>query len=336
MLLRALTSRVTATWFTRSENVKVQEKGNAQRNKGTVLGYSSITTESGLADNVVGTIEDVDDSFGIVDNGIIYGVSDDQKTISLDGSNTNEITKDTVVLYVDTKDHKGYANGEIQEADDFGSGKIANVMYKLDGTAKDSDVALLIVDVKNNLHGAFKYNFGADANAADINLALSKGDVTISGALDTMTLNVPANTTLTIAAAQTNDVTINVAKGATLKVPNGTLVGANGAFTAAGDVTVNTASGKTQISSAADLTLNSNVSLQNGDKITLTGSAKLLAKQAGITLHIVNSGNVSVMVNNFYNDTSDATADGVAHENCTYTWTASGTGSLTSDGWVKT
>lgn len=73
---------------------------------------------------------------------------------------------------------------EIQEADDFGSGKIANVMYKLDGTAKDSDVALLIVDVKNNLHGAFKYNFGADANAADINLALSKGDVTISGALD--------------------------------------------------------------------------------------------------------------------------------------------------------
>ena len=319
-----------------TENVKVQEKGNAQRNKGTVLGYSSITTESGLADNVVGTIEDVDDSFGIVDNGIIYGVSDDQKTISLDGSNTNEITKDTVVLYVDTKDHKGYANGEIQEADGFGSGKIANVMYKLDGTAKDSDVALLIVDVKNNLHGAFKYNFGADANAADINLALSKGDVTISGALDTMTLNVPANTTLTIAAAQTNDVTINVAKGATLKVPNGTLVGANGAFTAAGDVTVNTASGKTQISSAADLTLNSNVSLQNGDKITLTGSAKLLAKQAGITLHIVNSGNVSVMVNNFYNDTSDATADGVANENCTYTWTASGTGSLTSDGWVKT
>lgn len=160
--------------------------------------------------------------------------------------------------------------------------------------------------------------------------------LTISGALDTMTLNVPANTTLTIAAAQTNDVTINVAKGATLKVPNGTLVGANGAFTAAGDVTVNTASGKTQISSAADLTLNSNVSLQNGDKITLTGSAKLLAKQAGITLHIVNSGNVSVMVNNFYNDTSDATADGVANENCTYTWTASGTGSLTSDGWVKT
>ena len=95
---------------------------------------------------------------------------------------------------------------------------------------------------------------------------------------------------------------------------------------------MNTASGKTQISSAADLTLNSNVSLQNGDKITLTGSAK----QAGITLHIVNSGNVSVMVNNFYNDTSDATADGVANENCTYTWTASGTGSLTSDGWVKT
>lgn len=99
---------------------------------------------------------------------------------------------------------------------------------------------------------------------------------------------------------------------------------------------MNTASGKTQISSAADLTLNSNVSLQNGDKITLTGSAKLLAKQAGIVAGVVieivhHNGDVSTI-----NNVEDATADGVANENCTYTWTASGTGSLTSDGWVKT
>ena len=324
-----------------TENVKVQEKGNTKRSKGDVLGYSSITTEDGLADGVVGTIEDVDDSFGLVDNGIVYGVSDDQTTISLDGSNTNDITKDTIVLYVDTDDHKGYENGEIQEADDFGAGKIANVMYKLDGVTADSDVELLVVDVKNNLHGAFSYKFGAGAAIADINTALSKGsDVVISEALtNTGTIDVPANATLTIAAAQTQDITINVKKGATLKVPNGILVGTNGAFTAAGDVTVNTAGGKTQIASAADLTINSKVSLQSGDTITLTGSAKLLGKQAGIQLHIVEDDNVSVEDNsgkgNFYSDTSDATADGVADENCTYTWTTSGTGSLTSDGWVK-
>ncbi|MDR3766906.1 MAG: S-layer homology domain-containing protein [Butyricicoccus sp.] len=325
---------VVYTIWNGTENVKVQEKGSTPRHKGDVLGYSKVTTEEGLADGVVGTIEDVDDSFGLKDNGIVYGVNDDQSKISLNGKDLNSITKDTVVLYVDTKDHKGYANGEIQAADDFGSGKIANVMYKLDGAAADADVSVLIVDVKNNLHGAFAYNFGEGAKAEDINMALTKGDVTINGALDQMTLNVPENTTLTVAAKQTNDVTINVKKGATLKVPNGTLVGTGGAFTAAGDVTVNTAGGKTQITSAADLTINGKVSLQTGDKITLTGSAKLLGKQAGIQLHIVDSSNISVATNNFYNSTGSSSADGVANENCTYTWTAQ-TGSMDATGWVK-
>ena len=229
-----------------TENVKVQEKGSAQRNKGTVLGYSSITTESGLADNVVGTIEDVDDNFGIVDNGIIFGVSDDQKTISLDGSHTNEITKDTVVLYVDTKDHKGYANGEIQEADDFGSsGKIANVMYKLDGTAEDSDVALLIVDVKNNLHGAFSYTFGKDAAIADINVALAKGDVTISEALNNSgTLNVGAGNTLTVSATQT----------ATLTIATGTNTDAKVILANDSNITL-TGSGKVKVGDNAEVTI---------------------------------------------------------------------------------
>ncbi|MDR3767415.1 MAG: S-layer homology domain-containing protein, partial [Butyricicoccus sp.] len=211
---------VVYTIWNGSESLKVQEKGNTARSKGKVLGYSSITTEEGLADGVVGTIEDVDDNFGLVDNGIVYGVNDSQTKISLDGKNQNEITSDTKVLYVDTKDHIGYADGDIQEADDFGTGKIANVMYLLDGSAVDADVSLLIVDVKNNLHGSFAYNFGAGATAADINQALTKGDVTINGALDAMTLNVPENTTLTIAVDQTKAVDVNVADGATVFVKN--------------------------------------------------------------------------------------------------------------------
>ncbi|GAB2046481.1 hypothetical protein AGATL06_29820 [Agathobaculum sp. TL06] len=196
-----------------TENVKVQEKSNTKRSKGDVLGYSSITTEDGLADGVVGTIEDVDDNFGLVDNGIVYGVSDDQTTISLDGSNTNDITKDTIVLYVDTDDHKGYENGEIQEADDFGSGKIPNVMYKLDGAAADSDVELLVVDVKNNLHGAFSYTFGTGASLADINTALSKSDVNVilNGEIPAGTLTVGSGNTLTLAngAEVSSNVTIS-------------------------------------------------------------------------------------------------------------------------------
>ena len=232
-----------------TENVKVQEKGNTARSKGKVLGYSSITTEEGLADGVVGTIEDVDDSFGLIDNGIVYGVSGDQTRISLDGQNYNDITKDTIVLFVDTDDYKGYANGEIQEADDFGSGKIANVMYKLDGSAADSDVALLVVDVKNNLHGAFSYSFGTGASLADINDALSKGDVTLTGVIPTGTLTVGSGNTLTLAdgaavnsaveIAGTGDVkvtgVVDVASGS-LIVPAGTTYAVGAGFDVTGGV----------------------------------------------------------------------------------------------------
>ena len=196
---------VYSVW-TGTEEVKVQEKGSNQttRNKGDVLGYSSITKEEGLSDGVVGTIEDVDDSFGLVDNGVVYGVNDKQTKISLNGSDKAEVNSDTVVLYVDTDDHKGYTEGSIVEANDFNNGKIANVMYVLDNPADySSDVTLLIVDVKNNLHGDFNVVFNsATTAAADINAALAKGDVTVKNLPATGTVTVPAGKTLTVTNAQ--------------------------------------------------------------------------------------------------------------------------------------
>ena len=197
---------VYSVW-TGTEEVKVQEKGSNQttRNKGDVLGYSSITKEEGLSDGVIGTIEDVDDSFGLVDNGVVYGVNDKQTKVSLNGSDKAEVNSDTVVLYVDTNDHKGYTEGSIVEANDFNNGKIANVMYVLDNPADySSDVTLLIVDVKNNLHGDFNVVFNsATTTAADINAALDKGDVTVKNLPATGTVNVPAGKTLTVTNAQT-------------------------------------------------------------------------------------------------------------------------------------
>ena len=197
---------VYSVW-TGTEEVKVQEKGTDKttRNKGDVLGYSSITKEEGLSDGVVGTIEDVDDSFGLVDNGVVYGVNDKQTKISLNGSDKAEVNSDTVVLYVDTDDHKGYTEGSIVEANDFNNGKIANVMYVLDNPADySSDVTLLIVDVKNNLHGDFNVVFNsATTTAADLNAALAKGNVTVANLPSTGTVTVPADKTLTIASAQT-------------------------------------------------------------------------------------------------------------------------------------
>ncbi|MFR6378902.1 MAG: hypothetical protein ACLUNZ_02775 [Evtepia sp.] len=185
---------------------KVQEKGSNQttRNKGDVLGYSSITKEEGLSDGVIGTIEDVDDNFGLVDNGVVYGVNDKQTKVSLNGSDKAEVNSDTVVLYVDTDDHKGYTKGSIVEANDFNNGKIANVMYVLDNpSVYSSDVTLLIVDVKNNLHGDFNVVFNsATTAAADINAALAKGDVTVASLPDSGVV-VPAGKTLTVTSAQT-------------------------------------------------------------------------------------------------------------------------------------
>ena len=218
-----------------SEEVKVQEKGTTLRKKGAVLGYSSITKEDGLSDGVVGTIEDVDDNFGLVDNGVVYGVNSKQSKVSLNGKDTADITSDTIVLYVDTDDHKGYTEGEIQEADDFGTGKIPNVMYVLDTPGNfTSDVTLLVVDVKNNLHGDFNFTFGADATKTDIEAALAKADVvTIDEALTSaMTINVPAGKTLKITVKQTNTITVAGAGNLTVASPDSiTHSGLTGTFT---------------------------------------------------------------------------------------------------------
>ena len=205
-----------------SEEVKVQEKGTTLRKKGAVLGYSSITKEDGLSDGVVGTIEDVDDNFGLVDNGVVYGVNSKQSKVSLNGKDTADITSDTIVLYVDTDDHKGYTEGEIQEADDFGTGKIPNVMYVLD-TPSDftSDVTLLVVDVKNNLHGAFNFVFGADATKTDLVNALAKADkitVDADAIRNAGSINVAADKTVVVTGTDLSNVFGNLkgAQGATL------------------------------------------------------------------------------------------------------------------------
>ena len=204
----------------------VQEKGTDLRVKGDVLGYSSITKEEGLSDGVIGTIEDVDNNFGLKD-GAVYGVNDKQDKVSLDGTNTNKITSDTVVLYVDTDNNKGYTEGSIAEADDFNNGKIANVMYKLDGTAPDSDLALIVIDVKNKLRGEFNL---VNNSAANINAALAKGDVIVADLPATGTVTVPAGKTLTVTNAQTYDkvAAVSAKAGAKLVLKQATSDKANG------------------------------------------------------------------------------------------------------------
>ena len=187
------TGYVTYKVWTGAEEVTVTEKKSNvnDRTKGTVIGYSSINADK--------EIEDVAVITGI--EGAIKGVNDKQTKVTFDGTNQNEITADTKVLYVDTDEHVGYTTGSIVEADKFGNAYFNNVIYKLDGTAVDSDVALLVVDVKNKLHGTVTLN-GTTVAAADINEALVSGDVTVGGTVSGA-ISVPANKTLTLTSAQT-------------------------------------------------------------------------------------------------------------------------------------
>ena len=184
------TGYVTYKVWTGAEEVTVTEKKSnvSNRSKGTVIGYSSINADK--------EIEDV-----AVINGTeaaIKGVNDKQTKVTFDGTTQHDITADTKVLYVDTDAHEGKTSGSIVEADKFGDAYFNNVIYKLDG----DDVDLLVVDVKNKLNGEVTLNSAA---VADIKDALLSGDVTVGGTVTlgaTDTIVVPADTTLTLTAAQ--------------------------------------------------------------------------------------------------------------------------------------
>ncbi len=186
------TGYVTYKVWTGAEEVTVTEKKSNvnDRTEGTVIGYSSINADK--------EIEDVAVITGI--EGAIKGVNDKQTKVTFDGTNQNEITADTKVLYVDTDEHVGYTTGSIVEADKFGNAYFNNVIYKLDGTAADADVDLLVVDVKNKLHGTVTLN---SATAADVAAALVSGDVTVDASAIDANVTVPAGKTLTLTGTVT-------------------------------------------------------------------------------------------------------------------------------------
>ena len=182
------TGYVTYKVWTGAEEVTVTEKKSNvnDRTEGTVIGYSSINADK--------EIEDVAVITGI--EGAIKGVNDKQTKVTFDGSTQYDITADTKVLYVDTDAHEGKTSGSIVEADKFGDAYFNNVIYKLDG----DDVDLLVVDVKNKLHGTVTLN---SATAADVAAALVSGDVTVDASAIDANVTVPAGKTLTLTGTVT-------------------------------------------------------------------------------------------------------------------------------------
>ena len=162
--------------FTGTETVTVlQKKSTATYTKGNIIGYSSIT-EKKVGDETVKVIEDVtryqegnaEAGANVAKQyriGAIQGVNAKGDQITVNGKDTFKITSDTKVIFVNSDaennkdDYAGVAGNTVSTSNE--ADKIAdtdlyfyNCAYILDGgyTAKgDSDLAVLVIDVKNRL-----------------------------------------------------------------------------------------------------------------------------------------------------------------------------------------
>ena len=162
--------------FTGTETVTVlQKKSNATYLKGNVIGYSSIT-EKKVGDENAKVIEDVtcyaegEATVGANQSnkyrvGAIQGVNAKGNQITVNGKDTFKITSDTKVIFVNSDaengkdDYAGVAGNTVSTSNE--ADKIAdtglyfyNCAYILDGgytSNGDSDLAVLVIDVKNRL-----------------------------------------------------------------------------------------------------------------------------------------------------------------------------------------
>ena len=162
--------------FTGTETVTVlQKKSTATYTKGNIIGYSSIT-EKKVGDETVKVIEDVtryqegnaEAGANVAKQyriGAIQGVNAKGDQITVNGKDTFKITSDTKVLFVNSDaengkdDYAGVAGNTVStsnEADEIADTGLYfyNCAYILDGgytSNGDSDLAVLVIDVKNRL-----------------------------------------------------------------------------------------------------------------------------------------------------------------------------------------
>ena len=183
--------------FTGTETVTVlQKKSGATYQKGNIIGYSSIT-EKKIGDETAKVIEDVTcytegqaaaganvaNQYRI---GAIQGVNAKGDQITVNGQDTFKITSDTKVLFVNSDaenakdDYAGVAGNTVStsnEADEIADTGLYfyNCAYILDGgyTANgDSDLAVLVIDVKNRL---------ANSKETDQTVTLTDVSATLNG-----------------------------------------------------------------------------------------------------------------------------------------------------------
>ena len=231
--------------WTGTETVEVREEVTYNstethkdaRLKGDVIGYSTIETKEGELPE----IKDVTRySLAVAGTTLkVGGVSGSTSSkVAIDGANEYDLTKDTVILNVnsseDTKDI-GLTGTELFEADDYTVGSatkyVPNALYLLDG----NDIEMIVVDanVIKNTYAAKVASIAAGVTVEDRNGdAVEAGDYVVANEVLTVkyTNTTAASQTITLTNAKTADsndsVSIPVAAGATVNAL--VYVGANG------------------------------------------------------------------------------------------------------------
>ena len=151
---------VTYDVWTTKGLVTVTEKTNqaSARQARTIIGYSNIKEDSSVASGKL--IEDVDvintsttHKYGALN---FNGTKTAYDQMNADSSYKYNITSDTQILYVDTKEKTGSETGSFSDATDYQNIYVPNAFYIIDDNADgdNKDLALIIYDTANKFYGA--------------------------------------------------------------------------------------------------------------------------------------------------------------------------------------
>lgn len=206
---------VTYDLWTKDGKVTVTEKTNkaSDRQARTIIGYSNIKEDSSVASGKL--IEDVNVVTSSVKVGALNfnGTKNAYDQIGTSSSNKYNITSDTTILYVDSKEKQGYETGTFSDADDNNGVYIPNAFYILDGNdGDDVDIKLLVYDVTNKLYNAKAQSVTLSGTKTDITAVMEdsygdnveNGDAVGQGNLVTLKLTNTSNASIDVTVTLTN------------------------------------------------------------------------------------------------------------------------------------
>ena len=152
-----------------NEITVTEKKSGATRHKGDIIGYSSITDEKVIEDVTLYTEGAAVAGANVANQyrvGALEGINDKGDKVTVNGTDTFKVTNDTKVILVDSDAENGKDDfvgvpgstiSKSNEADEIADTGMYyfNAAYILDGSyvaGGDSDLEVLVVDVKNRLY----------------------------------------------------------------------------------------------------------------------------------------------------------------------------------------